>query len=254
MENQFNEQKWGYLLDTIYRLNCTKTVDEFRSGCFVWIRPIVHFTKGLFYLASREDGKILHFDPLTFRYDDALKPLEGFGAGKYPNAWDELQFSLRSSVKRNSDLRDKNFYEAAVYRDLYEPFDIHHAIKTVLIHDDTLLGIFVLFRPRTHENFSEWDVKILDLLKDHLALKLYQLLTTKNVSDMTIPFLAKYGLTIRENEIVDLMMQNYSSAEICKKLFISSSTYRKHLHNIYKKMGVSTQLQLFQLASELYQR
>ena len=45
-------------------------------------------------------------------------------------------------------------------------------------------------------------------------------------------------LTKREIEIVKLMVQEKSSAEIAKELFISLGTVETHRHNIFKKIGV----------------
>lgn len=45
-------------------------------------------------------------------------------------------------------------------------------------------------------------------------------------------------LTKRELEIVKLIAQEYSSAEIAEKLFISLGTVETHRHNIFKKLEV----------------
>ena len=51
-------------------------------------------------------------------------------------------------------------------------------------------------------------------------------------------------LTAREIEIVDLMSQGVSTANISKILYISQSTTYKHIAHIYEKMNVSTQQEL----------
>lgn len=251
---QLKEQEWSYLLNVIYRMNYARTLQELRSGVFTWVRPSIPFTKGLFYLATRENGKIIHYDPVTFNYDDALPALKGFSEGRYPNAWEELQFSLQSSVKRNSEIRDGSFYQTQLYHDLYAPFDIHHAMKTTLIHEDTLYGILVFFRPKIWEDFSLHDVYIMELLKDHLALKLSRLLAPLSMGAVSLPCLSQYELTKREAEVLELLMRQCGPAEICGRLFISDSTYRKHLHNIFQKVNVTSQVQLIQLIHSLMTR
>jgi DNA-binding CsgD family transcriptional regulator len=47
-------------------------------------------------------------------------------------------------------------------------------------------------------------------------------------------------LTPREREIIDLLAEGSSNAEIATTLWISSGTVRKHLENIYAKLGVRT--------------
>ena len=47
-------------------------------------------------------------------------------------------------------------------------------------------------------------------------------------------------LTEREREIVDQLAEGRSNAEIAERLTIARTTVRKHLENIYAKLGVRT--------------
>lgn len=51
-------------------------------------------------------------------------------------------------------------------------------------------------------------------------------------------------ITKREDEVVKLILQGYSNKQISEKLFISEKTVKAHLSKVYKKLGVSTRLQL----------
>lgn len=57
-------------------------------------------------------------------------------------------------------------------------------------------------------------------------------------------FLAKYGITEREREIILKVIQGKSNADIAGELFISLATVKTHLHNIYKKIGVDSRYDL----------
>lgn len=140
------------------------------------------------------------------------------------------------------------FERSKTYRDLYQPANIHHALQMVLIHDDTLLGIVALFRPRTEPDFSLADVKLLEALKEHLALKLWQLTAARQTAspqgqDASLADL--FLLTTRELEIVQLVKLGLDNFQICQKLCISKSTLHKHFFNIYRKMNVSNRMQLY---------
>jgi len=54
----------------------------------------------------------------------------------------------------------------------------------------------------------------------------------------------KYSLTTREMEIINLLIQGKSNKEIEGLLYISNSTVKNHLSNIYKKCKVSSRLEL----------
>jgi DNA-binding CsgD family transcriptional regulator len=47
-------------------------------------------------------------------------------------------------------------------------------------------------------------------------------------------------LTAREREILDLVAEGKTNAEIAERLWLSRGTVRKHLDNVYAKLGVHT--------------
>lgn len=59
-------------------------------------------------------------------------------------------------------------------------------------------------------------------------------------SDELMVFITQFDLTKREAEISSLIAAGASNAEICEKLYISSSTVKSHIRNIFGKLGVST--------------
>jgi DNA-binding NarL/FixJ family response regulator/streptogramin lyase len=56
--------------------------------------------------------------------------------------------------------------------------------------------------------------------------------------------LGTYDLTEREEEILRLVLQGANNKDIERRLFISASTVRNHIYNIYQKLGVGNRLEL----------
>jgi two-component system, NarL family, nitrate/nitrite response regulator NarL len=52
------------------------------------------------------------------------------------------------------------------------------------------------------------------------------------------------GLTLRESEIVSAIRKGNSNKEIASQLSISEETVKRHLSNIYAKLGISSRLEL----------
>ena len=67
------------------------------------------------------------------------------------------------------------------------------------------------------------------------------------VGDRADRVIESYGLTAREQEILRLILQGASNKDIERKLFISASTVRNHIYNIYQKLGVRNRLELVNL-------
>ncbi|NHB61448.1 helix-turn-helix transcriptional regulator [Photorhabdus sp. RW14-46] len=57
----------------------------------------------------------------------------------------------------------------------------------------------------------------------------------------------RYALTPRECEIVELILQGKGSPQIAEKLFISTGTVKNHRKNIYQKLQIRSQAELFSL-------
>jgi len=60
----------------------------------------------------------------------------------------------------------------------------------------------------------------------------------------------KYNISAREKEIIALIAKGMSNDEIMDELYISSSTVRNHIYNIYKKIGINSRGQLLHMLIE----
>ncbi len=62
--------------------------------------------------------------------------------------------------------------------------------------------------------------------------------------------LEKSGISKREYEVLKLMAQGHSNQEIADQLFVSLSTVKTHISNIYSKLDVKRRTQAIQMAKE----
>ena len=60
-------------------------------------------------------------------------------------------------------------------------------------------------------------------------------------------FARAYGLTQRQRDVLPLLGRGRTAATIQEKLFISESTAKTHIYNIYQKVGIHTQRELMEL-------
>lgn len=58
---------------------------------------------------------------------------------------------------------------------------------------------------------------------------------------------ANHRLTERERDVMILAYQGLTNPDIAERLFISSHTVKRHMHNIFEKLDVSTRIELIHL-------
>lgn len=61
----------------------------------------------------------------------------------------------------------------------------------------------------------------------------------------------KLNLTTREYEVLQLLSQGHSNAEIAENLFLSLSTVKTHVSNLFDKMDVKNRIQAVEKAKRL---
>ena len=93
------------------------------------------------------------------------------------------------------------------------------------------------------KDFSERDRDVLELLRPHLQARearadLYRRLSADPAAGADRPD-DDAALTLREREIVYLVGQGKTNAEIAAELWITPATVKKHLEHVYEKLGVS---------------
>jgi LuxR family transcriptional regulator of spore coat protein len=65
--------------------------------------------------------------------------------------------------------------------------------------------------------------------------------------DVLRRFAERFGVSAREMEILEKILQGKTNKEIERELFISSHTVKNHLYNAYQKLGVKSRLQAVRL-------
>jgi len=79
-------------------------------------------------------------------------------------------------------------------------------------------------------------------MKKHSA----DLASARSVDDskMLGPYLARTGISAREREVISLLMRGYSNRKIAGQLFISLSTVKTHIKNIFQKLDVKSRFEI----------
>lgn len=241
---------WKNILGIIYRVNATDTVVDMQAQALKGLRCSIPFHQGIFHVYQKEgDGfsfynepyvlgaKALYLDEFNRNYVNT----DFFNVGKLVSC---------DEVFRDTDIfPDEERMQTDWYRDIYAKQGIHYALRCQLTRKGTLVSSIDLFRQIDDVDFSDKEVRIMEALSRHLSLKLNQLL---DAIEHALPSMSlrgelgsRYGLTSRECDVVLELAGGSLDADVAEKLCITPSTLKKHVHNIYHKMGIRNRTQLY---------
>lgn len=176
-----------------------------------------------------------------------------------------FQYSLqpfRPGIYRLRDIAPDRFFASEYYQQYYQRTNLSDEVGALVPLSDGSVAGLSMSRGRTDPPYSKAELKGLRLIEPVLVELLRQhgegILTGAGLRQMaTLPYVldeAIYhyaakahapGLTRREAEIAALVLQGHSSLSASLILGISDQTVKVHRKNIYKKMQISSQAQLF---------
>ena len=239
---------WILLNNIIYKIHTSDDFDGMRYEVLDQLKMVIDFDSADFYLASKEPGRLL-CNPVTYNCDEDLSEVyEGIdysrgvvGSGK--------MLIYRETDIISDDVRVNTDY----YKKVYKPNNWHYALQVVLAKHKKFLGAMTFYRTIGKDDFRYDDIFVLDMLKDHLAYRLEQQSAYGNQTDGKVTVseaVEKFELTKRESTILRLLMSGIDNPKICEELVITPNTLKKHILNIYRKMGIKNRVQLFKKVKE----
>lgn len=239
---------WIILNTIIYKVYTMEDFDEMRKELLEQLKLLVDFDSADFYLASVEDEKKLD-RPVMYNCDSNLS--EEYEELDYSRG---IMLSGKSLIYRETDIiSDESRVEMEYYKKVYKPNNWHYSLQVVIAKDHHFLGTITFYRTIGKENFKYDDIFVLDMLKDHLAYRMekHQRRVGEEGEKLTVTqAVEQYGLTRREDTILRNLMQEKENPVICEELTISTNTLKKHILNIYRKLGIRNRVQLFKMIRE----
>jgi DNA-binding CsgD family transcriptional regulator len=131
----------------------------------------------------------------------------------------------------------RRFRSSRVYAEWFRPLQIASLITVGLDAPLSHTKVFLLARSDGRD-FDASDCLVLDVLRPYLAMR-YETAHRRRRQGVCG---AAGDLTAREREILALVGEGRTNAEIAEQLSISSGTVRRHLENTYAKLGVHTRI------------
>ena len=239
---------WIFLNNIIYKIYTLSDIDDMRIQFLDQMKMLIDYDSADFHLAS-PNGENKLVSPILYNCEEDISMM-----------YDEIDYSRgilyggKTLIYRETDIiSDAKRVETDYYKKVYKANNWHYSLQMVLARKKEFVGVVTFYRTIGKDDFAYDDIFILDLLKDHLAYRLYQQKKSNDNTGEKLTVRAateKYYLTRREEAVLKLLMAGKSNDEICDKLVITENTLKKHILNIYRKLGVNNRVGLFKMILE----
>lgn len=247
--NNLKETEWLTVNKILLELYDINDIGCFANRVLRVFRMLIPYCKGYFIL--------LHSDGQICREYSSYMEMDETSYDKYINSYYEkdylkylFEISKHTTIYRDTDIMQEELrIKTDFYREYLRPNHIPYGAGVVLCSNKKIIGIMNYFRDENLGDFTDKDMFILDVFKDHLSHMLVRLMKKEeNIVMDKNQSIAKIALEMklsgREEEVLRDVLEGMSNAEIAEKLSISLSTVKKHVYHIFTKFGVNTRTQL----------
>lgn len=232
----------------IYDIHAVEECNYLRQILLEKLRMVIEFDGGSFYMVSMDKQEQL-CNRAAYLYD-AQEQSTPKQLGLFPDMLD----GEKSIAYRETDyMTDEAIMQAEYYNILYRPNHWHYALHIIFIHKKEFLGCLNLYKTLGSNDFSKNDIDICNLLKDHIALRLYNYKKERQLEGEKLSIqeaVQRYNLTEKEHQILKKLLAGLDNNGICAELTISPNTLKKHIVNIYRKLDINNRTQLFKHVKE----
>lgn len=236
--------QWILLNALTYKIHWIADFDEMRLYLIQQLRYLMDFDAASFYMADPLNPTELT-RPVGYRFtrEDMQDYIDNVKKIDYSEG---MMYSGKNIVYRESDiLDDKIRVTTEYYRQVYAANHLHYSLHLNVCYDEVFLGVFSMFRSSEKPDFRYEDIFVLDMVKDHLALRSYQEYERIAKGVMTVSECARrFGLSPRETEVLRQLITTNSIEKIAEDLHIAVNTLKKHINSIYSKTGFLSRLDL----------
>lgn len=239
---------WLIISNIIYKIHAIDNFDEMRQELLIQLKLLIDYDSADFVLVTNEEGNLVD-SAVTYNYDISLS--EKFRNVDYNR---EIITRGKTLIYIETDvISDEERVKTDYYKNVYKPNNLHYALRMVIVKQEKLLGILSFYRTIGKENFNYNDIIMLEILKEHLTYRIEKHLSEIETFTEKLSItetIEKYGLSEREATVLKELMAGKDNNTICEELFITTNTIKKHILNIYRKLGIKNRVQLFKMVRE----
>lgn len=243
-------RKIDYLVNIIYS---TQDINDMRKTVLASLEDLIPHQKSFFDLCITKSNIPHFFHPLSLNIDASH-------LNDYYEKYQQLDYTTwmfntnEAIVYRDSNWINVSTREnSVIYNSWMKPMGAYYSLGCTIVSNNIMYGSITIFRDKLTGDFTDDDLDILTIINRHLN-KRFSLQYPKGLpehgTNIDDGLREKYFLSKREDEVLRLIIKGHSNNEISRLLFISENTVKKHVNNIYSKIGVNTRTKLLHIIKQ----
>lgn len=256
MDNLLKEKDWLTINDILLEMYDIEDILVYPQQILRIFRVLIPYTKG-YFLVFDTRGNI--DEQKSAFLEMSIKECETYVRTFYEKDYIKYTFDLskHTITYRGTDIIEEEYRKKTEFYQMFlEPNEIPYGAGIVLRRHGKNIGIVNFFRNEDLGDFQDKDMFILSVLKSHVAHILSRLLeqprmTGKEERTYITEAAGRFGLSYREQEVLEKIDEGLSNAQIADQMGISISTVKKHVYHIFEKAGVNTRGQLRKVLNDL---
>ena len=229
------------------------------------LRQVVRFDYSVWFVYRGQERPVCVYD--TFTPEQRIVFVEDYQEGPYllDPFYKACADGTRPGLYRLREIAPDRFYHSEYFRSYYRRTGLAEEIAFLTYLDDEMRLCVSLMRAGTSAPFSDRDLNRLKRIEPIVHATSSRQWTSRtelrnHYIDPAVPETAmdrqvhtafeNFGrseLTARECEIVRMVLRGHSSESIGRQCGITTGTVKIHRKNIYAKLGISSQSELFSL-------
>ncbi|UJW82620.1 helix-turn-helix transcriptional regulator [Hydrogenophaga sp. SL48] len=170
---------------------------------------------------------------------------------QYAETWWEVdpmhpsRFEDRDTVVVSNSMlmSDDEWRQSTIYTGFYQPSGYFHDCDVFFRQQGRIVAVLSMVRRDPAQPFSPAEVASLNQIQPFVEYSLGAIHVASRVISRT-SLSARFHLTARELDVVEIAVTGISNKALCRHLGISLPTLRSHVQNIYAKVGVRSSSEL----------
>ena len=236
------------LNNMIYRIYEAEDAESLKRNVLSDVRLLIPCSYASIMMANPDENGPVLIDPVCdpeefTAAEEKYIPLSDTDHLLWTSFSDHQIVILESNI-----VSDEKRLNSPIYLECYGDYDIYDTLQLNLFYEKEFLGCLTLYRTTKEGAFREENAVYMRLLGRHIGKQLYLLgvsgSSAKRGGNYLEDLRGQYDLTKREFEILSLVFEGLSDYEISDQIHISPNTLKKHIQNIYRKLGISARWEL----------